>query len=322
MSDNTKKLFSFSSSAPTLAHSISSTLPIMRSKLFVPASRPELFAKALASEADALSFDLEDAVAPARKDEARANLATFLRSAPAQSSDKVLIVRINPLGSEWFPADLEALVGARLDLVNLPKPESADEVRDVAQSLAKLEAARGIATPLRLLLNIETPRALRLAHELACADPRVAGLQLGYADLFEPLGIARRNNASLHAAMFQVRMAAGEAGVFACDAAFADVRDTEGFQAESGMARALGFIGKSCIHPSQVALANAAFRPSDEEIAHARRVVQAAAQADAQGVGVYLVDGKMIDAPFIARARDIMAQARRLQLGGMDKGDA
>jgi citrate lyase subunit beta/citryl-CoA lyase len=321
--DDSKTLFFFSPNAPTLAHFKSRTChAIMRSKLFVPASRPELFAKALASDADALSFDLEDAVAPARKEEARASLAAFLRTAPAQASDKVLIVRINPAGSPWFMADLEALVGARLDLVNLPKPESADAVRDVAAALAKLEAARGIATPLRLLLNIETPRALRLAHELACADPRVAGLQLGYADLFLPLGIVRHDAAALHAAMFQVRMAAGEAGIYACDAAFADVRDTEGFKAEAAMARALGFVGKSCIHPSQVALANAAFRPSDAEIEHARRVVQAAAQADAQGLGVYLVDGKMIDAPFVARARDIMAQARRLQLGSMDHGDA
>jgi citrate lyase subunit beta/citryl-CoA lyase len=294
----------------------------MRSKLFVPASRPELFDKALASDADALSFDLEDAVVPERKDEARANLGAFLRSTAALGSDKVLIVRINAADSPWFMADLEMLVGARVDLLNLPKPESADEVRGVVQALAKLEAARGIATPLRLLLNIETPRALRLAHELACADPRVAGLQLGYADLFEPLGISRRDTAALQATMFQVRMAAGEAGVFACDAAFADVGDIEGFRAEAAMARALGFIGKSCIHPKQIALANAAFRPSDEEIDHARKVVQAAAQAEAQGVGAYLVDGKMIDAPFVARARDIVAQARRLGLAGVNEGDA
>jgi citrate lyase subunit beta/citryl-CoA lyase len=110
--------------------------------------------------------------------------------------------------------------------------------------------------------------------------------------------------------MFLLSMAAGEAGVFAYDAAFADVRDQAGFTAEAQLARGLGFLGKSCIHPSQVALANAAFQPTSDELAHAQRVVEAADEADARGVGAYLVDGKMIDAPFVRRARAILAQAR------------
>jgi citrate lyase subunit beta/citryl-CoA lyase len=135
-------------------------------------------------------------------------------------------------------------------------------------------------------------------------------LQLGLADLFEPLGIRRREQAAVQQAMFLLSMAAGEAGVFAYDAAFADVRDQAGFTAEAQLARGLGFLGKSCIHPSQVALANAAFQPTSDELAHAQRVVEAADEADARGVGAYLVDGKMIDAPFVRRARAILAQAR------------
>jgi citrate lyase subunit beta/citryl-CoA lyase len=137
-------------------------------------------------------------------------------------------------------------------------------------------------------------------------------LQLGLGDLFEPLGIGRREPQAVVQAMLAVRLAAGEAGVFAYDAAFADIADPDGFSAEALQARRLGFIGKSCIHPSQVALANAAFQPTRAEVDAAVRVVQAARHAQAQGVGAYTVDGKMVDAPFVRRAEAIVATAGRL----------
>ncbi|CAN7223279.1 CoA ester lyase [Caballeronia sp. dw_19] len=291
----------------------------MKSKLFVPGSRPELFAKALASQADALSFDLEDAVSEARKPEARAHLRDFLLGSPPGSNassspadrfgGKTLIVRVNAIDSPHFEADLAAVVQAGVDLINLPKPRNADDVRAAANALDAAERANGVTEPIGLLLNIESPGALRRAFELASAHPRVKGLQLGLGDLFEPLGIARRETAAIQQAMFALSMAAGEAGVFAYDSAFADIRDQAGFQAEARLARSLGFIGKSCIHPSQVALANEVFQPTPDEIAHAQRVVEAAAEADAAGRGAYVVDGKMIDGPFLARARAIVAQA-------------
>jgi len=171
-----------------------------------------------------------------------------------------------------------------------------------------------VQAPIGLLLNIETPTALRTAAELALAHPRVAGLQLGLGDLFEPLGIARREPSAIRQAMFAVRIAAGEAGVYAYDGAFANIRDAEGYRAEAMLARDLGFLGKTCIHPSQIAIANEVFRPTDEEIAHARKVVEAAREADAKGVGAYVVDGKMIDIPFVIRARAIVESARSLGL--------
>ncbi|SOE56717.1 citrate lyase subunit beta / citryl-CoA lyase [Burkholderia sp. D7] len=289
----------------------------MKSKLFVPGSRPELFAKALASQADALSFDLEDSVSEARKPEARSHLRDLLLGSPpgsnASSSDrfggKTMIVRVNAIDSPHFEADLAAVVQAGVNLINLPKPRHADDVRAAANALDAAERANGVTEPIGLLLNIESPGALRRAFELASAHPRVKGLQLGLGDLFEPLGIARRETAAIQQAMFALSMAAGEAGVFAYDSAFADIRDQAGFQAEARLARSLGFIGKSCIHPSQVALANEVFQPTPDEIAHAQRVVAAAAEADAAGRGAYVVDGKMIDGPFVARARAIVAQA-------------
>lgn len=283
----------------------------MRSKLFVPGSRPEFFPKALASQADALSFDLEDSVAADRKAQARDTLGRLLADPATHTTGKTLIVRVNAAGSRDFEADLRAVARPGLHLVNLPKVEDPREVHDAVALLEAAEAAHGVATPLRLLLNIESPRGLRRAADLAAAHPRVAGLQLGYGDLFEPLGIDRRDERHVHACMFAVRMAAGEAGVFAMDSAFAHIADPEGFNAEARIAKGLGFIGKSCVHPSQVALANAIFRPSAADIAHALEVVQASRAAGQQGIGAYMVAGRMVDGPFVVRAQAILAEARR-----------
>ena len=290
----------------------------MRSKLFVPGSRPELFEKALAGEADGLSFDLEDAVAESRKAEARQALRDFLLRVadPTVKRGKVLIVRVNPLDTPHFQADVAAVVRPGLDLLNLPKPESPAEVLAAVAALEQAERDNGVTRPVRLLLNIETPRGLRNAAALAGSHPRVAGLQMGLGDLFEPLGIARRDPDTVRQVMFAIRMAAGEAGVFAYDGAFADVRDSDGYSAEAGMARRLGFLGKSCIHPSQVALANAAFRPTNDEIAHALKVVEAAKSAESSGIGAWMVDGRMVDAPFLSRARAVVETAVRMGLAG------
>lgn len=282
----------------------------MRSKLFVPGGRPELFAKALAGAADALSLDLEDSVLDTMKAQARAHVAAFVASDDARAAAKLIIVRVNAPDGEYFEDDIRAIARDGLGLLNLPKIETAAALRKAVQAIEAAERENGVATPIRLLVNIETPRALAHASAIATADPSVAGLQLGLGDLFEPHGIDRADRANVHAAMFAVRMAAAEAGIFAVDGAFADIDDTEGFMAEAGMARRLGFIGKSCIHPRQVALAHAAFTPSPEELAMARRVVAAAREASETGRGAFTVDGRMIDLPFLKRAQAIVATTR------------
>ncbi|HXA95364.1 MAG TPA: CoA ester lyase [Candidatus Dormibacteraeota bacterium] len=292
----------------------------MRSKLFVPASRPELFAKALAGEADALSFDLEDAVQEARKSEARGTLRAFLQRLSARPSGKILIVRVNGLGTPHFDADVAAVACPAVDMINLPKPESAEDVRTAAAALARYEAERGIGRPIGILANIESPRGLRLAAEIAGAHPRVVGLQLGLGDLFEPFGIDRADARAVHAMQLAVRVAAAEAGIWACDTVYGTVADPDGYTREAEVARRLGYIGKSCIHPSQVPLANAVFRPSDAEITAALRVVEAARGAEANGVGAFLVDGRMIDIPFVRRAESILGAARRLGLAPAQRG--
>jgi citrate lyase subunit beta/citryl-CoA lyase len=286
----------------------------MRSKLFVPASRPDLFAKALASDADALSFDLEDAVQEARKGEARRTLEAFLRQASEPPPGKILIVRVNGLMTPHFEADLAAVAWQVVDMINLPKLESAEGVRAAAAALARVEAERGRGRPIGILANIESPRGLRLAAEIAGAHPRVVGLQLGLGDLFEPFGIDRADARAVHAMQLAVRVAAAEAGIWACDTVYGTVADPDGYTREAEAARRLGFIGKSCIHPTQVPLANAVFRPTDTEISAALRIVEVARGAERNGVGAYLVDGRMIDIPFVTRADAVLGAARRLGL--------
>jgi citrate lyase subunit beta/citryl-CoA lyase len=206
---------------------------------------------------------------------------------------------------------VEAVLGDGVALLNLPKIESAEEVRAAVEVIARAEASRGLSRRTRLLVNIETPRALAKAASIAGAHPRVAGLQLGLADMFEPYGIERHDLANVHSVLFAMRMAAAQADVFALDGAYADIADSEGYREEAAMARRLGYLGKSCVHPRQVALANEAFAASDDEIARARRIVEAARAPDNQGRGAFMVDGKMIDLPFLKRAQALLAAAHK-----------
>lgn len=283
----------------------------IRSKLFVPGSRPELFDKAAASAADAICFDLEDAVAPDRKSDARASVAAFLRSQATCKPRKITIVRVNGIGTPWFATDLEAIAGAEPDVINLPKVESAADIHFALDAIARLQLQ------IPILANIETPKGVRLAFEIAAADPRVIGLQLGFADLFLPLGIDRRDPSAPQFVRVAVRLAAGEAGIPVYDAAFPDIRNLEQCRAEAEAARSLGFAGKSCIHPSQIAIVNETFAPRPTEIQHAEKVLLAAREASERGVQAFVVDGQLIDAPMIGHARAV-AEAARAYSGSVD----
>ena len=279
----------------------------MRSKLFIPGSRPELFEKAWRSEADALSFDLEDAVVAAAKPEARKHVAAAL-GAGGPNRRKIVLVRINAFAREDFESDLDAIVQPGLDVLNLPKVDRPETVREVARRLDRLEAQRGLAKRIGILANIETPGGLRRAYEIATASDRIVGLQLGFGDLLSPLGV-ERSPASLGPVRLSVRLAAGEAGAPAYDGAFVDVSDPAGFRAEAEAARAMGFAGKTCVHPSQTPIAKSVFVPRAAEIEAARQVVAKADEMEAQGVGAFTVKGVMFDGPLIARAREIVRLA-------------
>ena len=179
----------------------------MRSKLFVPATRANLYSKALASQADAISFDLEDSVAEGSKETARELVREFLMSESARSSAKTLIVRVNAMGTPHFEADVFAVVQTGLAILNIPKCESGQQVQDGLQVIARAEALNRNSSPVSILANVETPKALRCAFDIASADARIVGLQMGYADLFEPQGISRDDalNGSAQSGGFETR---------------------------------------------------------------------------------------------------------------------
>lgn len=282
---------------------------MIRSKLFVPASRPELFTKAMSSAADAISFDLEDAVEEGQKGFARQALFDFFETNQTQNT-KAIVVRINAIDTTHYAADLEVVVSSAVQIINLPMVESATAVRDLSARIGKLETARRLTRPIGILVNIESPKGLRQAAELALADPRVVGLQIGFGDLFGPYGIVSGEPSATQVVRVLVKMAAAEAGIEAYDGAYVDIANPDGFTLDAQAAYRLGFTGKSCIHPSQVGLANAVFRPSEQQIQQALRVVQAAKENLARGVGAFVVDGQLVDGPLITRAERTVALAR------------
>ena len=272
----------------------------------------------MATGADALSFDLEDSVHDTKKDQARQAVAAFLHQLPS-GPRKTMIVRVNGLGTPHFESDLEAIVGSGLDMINLPKAQSAADIRICVDALERFERVAGVG-PIGLLPNIESPKGVRLAAEIASSSTRIVGLQIGWGDLLEPLNIDRRNRSATAMIQLAVRMAAAEAGVPAYDSIFTDIKDPDGFRRDAEAARQLGYTGKSLIHPSQVPIANEIFLPTAVEIAYALRVVQAAREASAKGIGAFTVDGNMVDAPFVHHAEGVLRTAR--ESGLLDESGA
>jgi citrate lyase subunit beta/citryl-CoA lyase len=275
--------------------------PEPRSWLFVPADSDKKVAKALDSEADALIFDLEDSVAPATKAKAR----EILKDLPARSGGPQWWVRINPIGSEHHKDDLELIGIADIHGIVLPKAESGADVTQLAHRTGNI--------PIHAIVT-ETPASL--FNLLSYRDPRspLVAMSWGAEDLSAALGASSKHDESGELS-FTYKLArslclagAAAAGVQPVDGVFADFRDDEGLRKEAEAARREGFTGKLAIHPAQVAIINAAFTPSDEEIAKARAIVKAfEAEPDA---GVLSVAGKMVDRPHLVQARRVLERAR------------
>ena len=273
-----------------------------RSWLFVPADSEKKIAKALASDADAIIFDLEDSVAEASKAAAR----DILKQLPARSGGPQWWVRINPIGSEYHKDDLELIGVADIHGIVLPKAEGGWDVVELAHRTGSI--------PIHAIVS-ETPASL--FGMLSYRDPKssLAAMSWGAEDLSAALGASSKYDENGELA-FTYKLArslclaaAVAAGVQPVDGVFADFGDAEGLKREAEAARREGFTGKLAIHPDQVAVINAAFTPSDEEIAHARAVVDA---FEAQpGAGVLSVGGKMVDLPHLVQAQRVLARAAR-----------
>ncbi|MFC7177326.1 HpcH/HpaI aldolase/citrate lyase family protein [Halosegnis marinus] len=274
-----------------------------RSLLFSPGDRPELMRKAPGTGADTVCFDLEDAVAPAAKADARAAVADVL-SDPAFDPDCEVCVRVNA-DPDAARADLDALPdGARLDAVMVPKVESAADAETVARMLAE----RDRDVPLVALC--ESAAGVLHAEAIAAVEA-VGAVAFGAEDLAADIGATRTPEGTevLHAREHVV-LAAAAAGVDAIDTVFTDIEDTDRLADETAFAAGLGYDGKMCIHPAQVPVVNDAFTPDPERVAWAARVLDAVEEGARDEVGVLRVDGEMIDAPLVAQAERVRERAR------------
>jgi citrate lyase beta subunit len=296
---------------------------IERSMLFVPAARWPMIEKAAASPADAVCLDLEDSVPSAEKPAARTNAARAFRE--LDFGARLRILRINALDGPFAYRDLIEVVeasGDRIDLIMLPKAGAASDVAFVDTLLTQIEWHRGFTRRIGIEAQIETAAGFVAIREIAAASPRLETLIFGPGDYSASMhmpsaGIGEfdENDALYpghrwHAVMHAIVAHARANGLRAIDGPYAGYKDAVGFERSCRIARALGFDGKQCIHPGQLAAANAIFSPSEQEVAAAREIVQAYEQAVAQGRGSASFNGRMIDEASIRMARTILEKQR------------
>ncbi|MEM8632925.1 MAG: CoA ester lyase [Pseudomonadota bacterium] len=277
-----------------------------RSVLYIPGDKPRALDKARGLPTDAIIFDLEDAVAPDAKDAARASLGQAL--AQGGYGPRAGMVRINDLGSPWGRADLNALSSARPEAILLPKVETAE---DVAALAALMDGSAGFSDT-AIWVMMETPAAILNAGAIASA-PRVAGMVMGTNDLAKDLRCqVNATRSALQMTLQTCVVAARAAGIVAVDGVYNAFRDDAGLTAECAQGRALGFDGKSLIHPAQLAISNAAFAPSADEIDLSRRQIEAFEEAQTAGQGVAVLDGRIVEALHVQTARRIIAQSEAI----------
>lgn len=271
----------------------------IRSLLFVPGLDERRIHKAAASVADAVIVDLEDAIAPEQKEEARAAALRALQE--IDFGEKAAFLRINALGTAWGRDDAHAAAAAGVRGIVLPKCESPEEV----STIAALQPAA------RLLCLLETPRGVLASREIATAHPIVAGLLFGAADLSREIGCRPgEDEIELLFARSQVVLAARAANIAVWDSPHFAIPDLDGLRRRATFARNLGFDGKMLIHPSHPAPVNEIFAPTAEEIRDAERIIEIMQAAMTEGRGVAVLDGRMIDRVHLAAAEKVLQKAR------------
>ncbi|MBB4268064.1 HpcH/HpaI aldolase/citrate lyase family protein [Roseospira visakhapatnamensis] len=277
-----------------------------RSVLYMPGSNSRALEKARTLAADGLILDLEDAVAPDAKAEARANVAAAVDQGYGR---REVLVRINGLNTPWGYADLEAVAASGCDGILLPKVESADTVRQVET----LMAAMGAPEPTRIWCMMETPLGILRAEEIAGASARLGGFVMGTSDLAKDLHC---HHTPLRLPMITglglCLLAARAHGLAILDGVFLDLSDADGFAAACQQGLELGFDGKTLIHPKTIAAANEVFAPGEAEVTWSRRIIEAHAEAEKAGQGVVVVDGKLVENLHVVNARRLVALAEAI----------
>ena len=282
---------------------------LRRSMLFVPGANAAMLSNAFIYPADALMFDLEDAVAVREKDAAR-HLVYHALQHPLYR-DVETIVRVNALDSQWGIDDLEAVVRAGVDIVRLPKTDTADDVIAMEKEIARIERDCGRKPgSTGMLAAIESAKGILQAPAIALASPRLIGIALGAEDYVRDSRTERSSDGiELLFARCTILQAARAAGIQAFDTVYSDANNEEGFLREAAHIKQLGFDGKSLVNPRQITLLHNLYAPTQKDVDHAKRVVEAAEAAEQEGLGVVSLTGKMIASPIIARAHLVLSRA-------------
>ena len=298
---------------------------LQRSELAVPGSNPALFAKAAASDVDYVFLDLEDAVAPGDKEQARRNVIEGLRDIDWRGLGKTISVRINGLDTHYMYRDVVDVVeqaGEHLDTILIPKVGVAADVYMVDAMVTQIEEAMGLTNPIGIEVLIETTLGMANVEAIATSSPRLEAMHFGVADYAASCRARTTNIGGLnpnypgdqwHEGLSRMLVACRAYGIRPIDGPFGDFNDPDGYMDGARRAAALGYEGKWAIHPSQIGLANEVFSPPAEEVDHARRIIAALAEAAAEGRGAAQLEGRMIDAASARMAENVVAQAAAIQ---------
>lgn len=285
-------------------------MKLRRSMLFVPGSNAAMISNTFIYKPDSIMFDLEDAVALKEKDSARILVAHALQHPLYQEIETV--VRVNPLDSEFGLADLNVVVRAGVDVVRMPKTETAQDVIDMDREITEIEKACGREVgSTKMLAAIESPLGITQANQIATASKRLIGIALGAEDYVRNLKTERSpEGIELLFARCSILQAARAAGIQAFDTVYSNANNEEGFLKEAALIKQLGFDGKSLVNPRQIELLHNLFAPTQKDVEQAQKIIEAAEEAERNGLGVVSLNGKMIDAPIIDRARLVLERAK------------
>ena len=286
-----------------------------RSMLFVPGNSPGMLLSADIHQADAVILDLEDAVAMSEKDAARILVRDVLKR--GDFGDCEVTVRINGMDTEYWKTDIETVVPCGIDGIRIPKVEDPKDIALMDEALSQIESKARIPVGRTLIFCLlETALGVWRAFDIARASKRVAAICPGGEDLRADLKTTRSENSEeLIGPRRMIALAAHAAGVDALDTVYADITDDAGLRRETEWVKQLGFQGKSVIHPNQIPVVHDVFTPTAKEIEQAKKIVEAAAEAAARGLGAVQVDGRMVDKPVVKRAEYTLQRAG-LKAGG------
>ena len=282
---------------------------LRRTMMFVPGNNPGMMADAHIYGPDSIMLDLEDSVTLAEKDAARLLVYHALQSVDYGQTE--MVVRINPLSTPFGRKDIEAVVRAGVDVIRMPKTETADEVREVEAEIERVEERLGCLGRTQIMAAIESALGVVNAYDIATASKRMMGIALGAEDYCANLKTQRSQTGDeLRLARETIVVAARAAGIDALDTVYSNLNDMEAFRAEVEYIKTLGFDGKSIINPRQIEVVNEVFAPKEKDIQKARTILAAIREAEARGSGVVAVNGKMVDRPVVIRAQRTIELAK------------